>query len=210
MKLPRYSPGALADASSRPSGSPPSGRITALLRRWQDGDTSARDELLPLVYSDLKRRAGAQLRHERPDHTLEPAALVNEAYLRLADAHAIECQDRAHFLGLASAIMRRVLVDHARARVTRKRGGQARRLLLDDALLQCAQRGVDVLALDAALEELATLDPTQARIVELRFFTGLSIEETAGSLGVSTATVKRQWRIARAMLYSRLAAQDEE
>ena len=177
--------------------------VTDLLRAWSGGDESARDELLPLIYGELRRRAAAHLRRERAGHTLQPTALVHEAYLRLVDQD-VAWKNRAQFLGLASEMMRRILVDHARARQAGKRAGGWTRVELDDAISTSEERGVDLVLLDQALVELSELDPPQARIVELRFFGGLTLEETANVLGVSTATVKRDWTLARTWLYRRL------
>jgi RNA polymerase sigma factor (TIGR02999 family) len=186
--------------------SPSPGAITDLLHAWSQGSDDARDRLIPLVYQELHRRASRQLRQERQDHTLEPGALVNEAYLRLVDQTRVAWQDRSHFFAVASEMMRRVLVDHARGRSAQKRGGNRQKVALDDALAWCEQQDVDVVALDEALTELAALDSRQARIVDLRFFGGLSIEETAEALGLSPATVKRDWRLARAWLKRRMAS----
>jgi RNA polymerase sigma factor (TIGR02999 family) len=191
--------------ASEAAASPPPGALTALLRAWSAGDLQARERLLPLVYEDLRRRAVRYLRRERRGHTLEPAALVNEAYLRLVDQRRVEWRDRSHFFGLACQMMRRVLVDHARARKSAKRGGGQQAVLLEDALVWCDARGLDVLALDRALAELERLDPEQGQLVELRFFGGLSAEDTAAVLGVSLTTFKRRWRLARAWLHQRLA-----
>jgi RNA polymerase sigma factor (TIGR02999 family) len=153
-----------------------------------------------VVYDELRRIARRHLWHERPDHTLQSAALVNEAYLRLARQDAPQWQDRAHFLAVAAQLMRHILVDHARARLTGKRGGGAPRLSLDAELVPAQKREFDLVALDDALSKLASLDAQQSRLIELRFFGGLSIEETAVVLGVSPATVKREWATARAWL----------
>lgn len=189
---------------TRPAGD---GRpITTLLRAWARGDESARDAIVSLAYDDLRRQAASHLRRERKDHTLEPAALVNETFLRLARGVGIEWQDRLHFFAVASQVMRRVLVDHARGRAAAKRGGGQPSTVMDDALAWCAQRNVDLIAMDDALSELAQLDARQAQVVELRFFGGLSVEETAAALDISTATVKREWRMARAWLYRRMTS----
>jgi len=177
--------------------------VTALLRAWSHGDEKARDRLLPLVYADLRRRAARFLRRERPDHTLQPTALVHEAYMRLVGQSA-DWQNRSHFFGVASEMMRRVLVDHARARRAARREGDRFQVTLDEGLAVSQPREVDLVALDAALEELAALDARQGRMVELRFFGGLSLEETAEALGVSLATVKRDWHSAKAWLFRRM------
>lgn len=180
--------------------------LTELLQAWSAGDTAAREALLPRVYGELRRRANAYLRRERPGHTLQPTALVHEVYLRLAAQH-VDWQSRGHFFGLASRSMRRILVDHARHEGRAKRGGGALKVELSEEVAGAAPAGdVDLEALDAALEELARLDPRQGRIVELRYFGGLSIEETAAVLDLSPATVKRDWTLARAFLHQRLRA----
>jgi RNA polymerase sigma factor (TIGR02999 family) len=179
--------------------------ITELLVDWSKGDQKALDKLMPLVYSELRRLAGNYLRRERQSHTLQPTALVNEAYLKLVDQKNARWQNRAQFYGVAAQLMRRILVDHARAHQAGKRGGSGQqRLSITSAERLVQQPEVDLLALHEALEELATLDPQQERIVELRFFGGLSIEETAEVLGVGHATVERDWKMARAWLRRRL------
>jgi RNA polymerase sigma factor (TIGR02999 family) len=177
-----------------------SSRISRLLADWSQGSEEAREALIPVVYDELRRIARRHLWHERPDHTLQSAALVNEAYLRLVRQDAPQWQDRAHFLAVAAQLMRHILVDHARARLTGKRGGGAPRLSLDAELVPAQKQEFDLVALDDALAKLAALDPQQSRLIELRFFGGLSIEETAVVLGVSPATVKREWATARAWL----------
>jgi RNA polymerase sigma factor (TIGR02999 family) len=177
-----------------------SSRISRLLADWSQGNEEAREALIPVVYHELRRIARRHLWHERPDHTLQSAALVNEAYLRLVRQDAPQWQDRAHFLAVAAQLMRHILVDHARARLTGKRGGGAPRLSLDAELVPAQKQEFDLVALDDALAKLATLDAQQSRLIELRFFGGLSIEETAVVLGVSPATVKREWATARAWL----------
>lgn len=178
--------------------------ITALLVRMREGDRVAEDELLPIVYSTLKRLAAQCMRRERADHTLQPTALVHETYLRLAGRGPDEWKSRAHYFAVAAKTMRRVLVDHARAHLAGKRGGAMRRIELDDRLLYAEDHPAELLALDAALEELAELDPRQARVVELRFFGGLSVEETAEILEISGKTVKRDWAVARAWLHGQI------
>jgi RNA polymerase sigma factor (TIGR02999 family) len=167
---------------------------------WGQGDQGAREALIPLVYDELRRLARRYLRRERPDHTLQSAALVNEAYLRLIRQDQPQWQNRAHFFGVAAQLMRHILVDHARNRAAAKRGAGAPRLTLDPDVALPQTRDVDLVALDDALNQLAALDPQQSRLVELRFFGGLSIEETSVVLGVSPATVKREWATARAWL----------
>jgi RNA polymerase sigma factor (TIGR02999 family) len=175
-------------------------RVSKLLLNWGQGDQGAREALIPLVYDELRRLARRYLRRERPDHTLQSAALVNEAYLRLIRQEHPQWQNRAHFFGVAAQLMRHILVDHARNRAAAKRGAGAPRLTLDPDVALPQERDVDLIALDDALNELAALDPQQSRLVELRFFGGLSIEETSVVLGVSPATVKREWATARAWL----------
>ena len=174
--------------------------ISHLLKEWNAGDPEALDRLTPLVYEELRRQAARYLRRERPGHTLQTTALIHEAYLRLADAKDVQWQDRAHFFAIAANLMRRILVDHARRRDADKRGGSQVRVQLDEALALANESEVDLLAVDEALNRLAAIDPQQARVVELRFFSGLSVEETAAALGVSATTVKRDWRVARAWL----------
>ena len=181
--------------------------VTGLLIRLTDGDDGALGELLPLVYAELRRLAAGYLRRERPGHTLQPTALVNEAYLRLVDQTQVRWQNRAHFLGVAAQMMRRILVDHARGQRAEKRGGEIQKLSLDENIDVSGERAADLVALDEALERLAELDPQKSRIVELRFFGGLSVEETAEVIGVSAPTVKRQWRMAKAWLYGQVQKQ---
>jgi RNA polymerase sigma factor (TIGR02999 family) len=184
---------------------PPPENITQLLVDWSHGDQKALDKLMPLVYSELRRLAGNYLRRERQDHTLQPTALVNEAYLKLIDQRKAKWQNRAQFFGVSAQLMRRILVDHARERHASKRGGlDQQRLSITSAEKLVQQPEVDLLALHEALEELATLDSQQERIVELRFFGGLSIEETAEVLGIGHATVERDWKMARAWLRRKL------
>lgn len=184
---------------------PESPDITRLLRAWRDGDREALDALMPLIYNELRRRAADQIRRERPGHTLQATALVHEAFIRLAGQRTPEWRDRAHFFAIASRVMRQVLVDHARARHAKKRGDGATRLSLDDALLVSQAHGEGLVALDDALTALAKQDETKARLVEMRFFGGLSIEDTAEVLGLSPATVKRHWAFARAWLHKQIA-----
>ena len=179
--------------------------VTALLHAWAGGDLQARDRLFSQVYTDLRRRAARYLRHERPDHSLRPPDLVHEAYLRLTDQQRVAWQNRSQFFGIASQMMRRILVDRARARQAAKRSGTFLSVGLDDAIAQSAPRSCDVLSLDRALSELSSMDPRQGRLVELRYFGGLSLEETATLLEISPTTVKREWRIAKAWLYRRLS-----
>jgi RNA polymerase sigma factor (TIGR02999 family) len=176
--------------------------VTALLRAWSQGDSNARDDLVPLVYQELHRRARAYLRRERRDHTLQPTALVHEAYLRLVKQDRTAWQNRAQFFGVASQMMRRILVDHARAGRMAKRSGAWARVSLVDHIAEVGPPGIDVLALDDALTRLAEFDPRKSRIAELRFFGGLSLAETGQVLDISVATVEREWQTARAWLYA--------
>jgi len=179
--------------------------VTALLRAWGRGDADAGERLLPIVYVELRRQAARLLRRERRDHTLQPTALVHETYLRLIEQRAADWKNRAQFFAVAATAMRRILVDHARRHGARKRGGSWDRISFDET--RGAWPGppdVEILALEEALEELAVLDPAKVRLVELRFFAGLSLEETAAVLGVSESTVTRDWRLARAWLFRRL------
>jgi RNA polymerase sigma-70 factor, ECF subfamily len=179
--------------------------VTQLLAQWRDGDERAFAQLSALMYEELRQLAQRHLRRERSNHTIQKTALVNEAFVRLVGQQSVDWQSRAHFIGLASKLMRRVLVDYARERNTRKRGGRRERVTLTEAGLLALDRPPDLLALDGALTRLAELDGQKAEIVELRFFGGWSIEETAASLGVSPATVNRQWRRARAWLFRELS-----
>ena len=183
-----------------------SANLTQLLVRWSKGDSAALEQLLPIVYRELRRIATRQLRRERVDHTLVPTALVHELYLRLVDQRRVTWENRAHFFGLAAHLMRRILVDHARADHAAKRGASAVRVCLDVAVEEThhSTGPEDVLAIDLALERLTTLDPEQARIVELRFFAGLTVEETAHVVNRSARTIKREWRLARAWLFREL------
>ncbi|MEP7340930.1 MAG: sigma-70 family RNA polymerase sigma factor [Acidobacteriota bacterium] len=181
-----------------------SSNVTQLLVAWNDGNPEARDELIPLVYAELHRLAQAYLRRERRGHTLQSAALVHEAFLRLVDQR-VAWRNRAHFFGIAAQLMRRILVDYARSRQNEKHGGDQLHLELDEALDEAAARDTDLVALDDALQSLAALDPQQSRVIELRYFGGLTIEETAEVLGVSDTTVEREWRLARAWLLRELS-----
>lgn len=176
-------------------------QVNRLLADWGHGDQGARDALIPLIYNELRRIARRNLWRERPDHTLQSAALVNEAYLRLVRQKAPEWQNRAHFFGVAAQMMRHILVDHARTRLAAKRGAGAPRLSLDPEIALPQQPELDLMALDGALNKLAALDPQQSRLIELRFFGGLSVEETALVMGISPRTVDRAWAAARAWLW---------
>jgi RNA polymerase sigma factor (TIGR02999 family) len=184
---------------------PASVDVTSLLVAWSEGDDEALAQLVPKVYAELHRLAHHQMRAERPGRTLQTTALVNEAYLRLVDTRRIRWESRAHFLGVAAQAMRRILVDAARARGARKRGGTSPRVSLNESLLPAPERGASLVALDDALTALATVDPRKSRVVELRYFAGLSVAETAAVLGVSAETVQRDWRVAKAWLLRELA-----
>ena len=184
------------------------GANTELLRAWSDGDDGALARLTPLVETELRRLARGYMGRERRGHTLQPTALVNEAFLRLTDARQVRWQDRAHFLGISARLMRRVLVDHARARGFRKRGGGAQRVTLDEGLIASPEPALDLVALDRALEVLAADDVRKSRVIELRFFGGLSVEETAEVLHVSPQTIKRDWRLAKLWLLRELHGAD--
>jgi RNA polymerase sigma factor (TIGR02999 family) len=181
-----------------------------LLVRWRDGDRDALESLMPMVYGELRRLAHHYLQRERSDHTLQSTALVHEAYLRLAGQNPPQWQNRAHFFGIAAHLMRQILVEYARGHAAAKRGGGACKLALDEANELPQQLDVDVIALDGALERLTALDAQQSRIVELRFFAGLTIEDTSEVLGISPATVKRDWTSARAWLHREIAGSVHE
>jgi RNA polymerase sigma factor (TIGR02999 family) len=175
--------------------------LTALLLEWQQGDRGALDKLTPLVYDELRRIAHRYMRRERAGHTLETTALVNEAYVRLLGERKIEWQNRAHFFAVMAQVMRHILIDHARRRRYVKRGGATQQVSLEDATVMSEERAAELIALDEALDHLAQLDPRKSRVVELRYFGGLSLEETAEVLEVSLMTVRRDWRAAKAWLY---------
>jgi RNA polymerase sigma factor (TIGR02999 family) len=184
---------------------PDSHRVTALLHERTGGSSAAMDELLPYVYDELRRRAARYLRHERINHTLQTTALVHEAYLRLVDQDSVEWKDRGHFFAVAAQAMRRILVDHAKHRNRAKRGGPAADLQLDDDFnVPTVERSVDIEALDEAMSRLAKIDPRQERLVELRYFAGLSLEETADVMNISRATAAREWQMAKAWLHREL------
>jgi RNA polymerase sigma factor (TIGR02999 family) len=185
------------------------GPVTQLLLAWTSGNRAALEELIPLVYPELRRIAARYARRERIGHTLQPTALVHEAYVKLIDQNRAQWQNRAQFFGVAAQLMRRILVDHAREHAAAKRGGGVRPVTLIDAIDAAPGRGVDVLALDETLARLTALYPEQGRLVELRYFGGLTIEETAEVLGISPATVKRQWVVARAWLLANLDSRAE-
>jgi RNA polymerase sigma-70 factor, ECF subfamily len=186
---------------------PGAGAVTDLLRRWQAGDAAALAELTPLVYQELHRIAGRHIAREGPGHTLQATALVHEAFLRLVDQRRVAWENRGHFFNLAASLMRRILVDHARRAHRLKRGADAPRVPLDEVTDSAATSGLDladVLTLDAALDALTAVDPRQSQIVELRFFGGLTLDEVADAMAISSGTVKREWAFARAWLYERL------
>ena len=181
-------------------------QVTELLAAWGDGDQAARDELMPLVYEELRRLARRCMNRERAGHTLQTSALVHEAFLRLVDQKNVRWQDRAHFFGIAARLMRQILVDYARRRGYAKHGGGGRRVPLDEAVVVSEERAAEVMALDDALKRLAEIDPRKSQVVELRFFGGLSIEETAEVLGVSEGTVRRDWALAKAWLHDAITS----
>jgi len=180
--------------------------VTELLIAWSGGDEKALQRLLPLVYQELRRQAARYFRQERRDHTLQATALVHEAFVKLVDQRRVQWRNRSHFFAVSATLMRRILVDHARRRRYLKRGGAAGSLRLDDVAIVASREQPDLVALDDALKELAELDAEQSRIVELRFFGGLSHQEIADALGLSVPTIERRWRLARAWLFERLAA----
>jgi RNA polymerase sigma-70 factor (ECF subfamily) len=182
--------------------------ITGLLAAWKKGDEQALNSLIPVVYPELRRIARKLLAHRSPDHTLESAALANEAYLKLVRAQGIHCQNRAHFFAVCAQMIRRILVDHARKRQYVKRGGGAEHVPLEEAILGTRARGIEVLALDDALTSLCKIDTRKARVVELRYFGGLTVEETAEILQISPDTVMRDWKLAKSWLFRELARTD--
>jgi RNA polymerase sigma factor (TIGR02999 family) len=179
---------------------PPPNEITQLLRRWSQGDTAALDRLMPIVLRELRKLAGGYLKGERPNHTLQPTALINEAYMRLVSQDFPEWQSRTHFFGVAAQLMRQILVDHARSHAAAKRGQNAPKLSLEDAAEFSREEAGELVALDDALTSLARLDERKSRVVEMRYFGGLTVEEIAAALGVSTATITREMRLAQAWL----------
>lgn len=184
--------------------------VTSLLLSWGGGDRGALDRLVPLVYTELRRVAHHRMQAERPDHALQTTALVHEAYLRLIDVTRVQWKDRAHFFAVSAQMMRRVLIDAARERDALKRGGGAVRVVFDEAHVKTPGPSVDLLALDEALEALATFDPRKARVVELRYFGGLTVDETAAVVGVSVETVMRDWHMAKLWLLRALRATSAE
>jgi RNA polymerase sigma factor (TIGR02999 family) len=184
--------------------------ITELLVGYGRGDKEALDQLMPIVYDELRRQAARYLRREQPGHTLQTTALIHEAYVRLVDQRNVQWQNRAHFFGIAAQLMRRILVDHARTKKRVKRGGSDVRVSLDDATVAVKGQDLDVVALDEALDRLAQIDEQQSRVVELRFFSGLTVEETAEVMHISKATVKRDWSMAKAWLHRELSGDTDQ
>ena len=178
--------------------------ITGLLSAYKNGNRAALDELFPLIYDELKRVAAHKLKNERADHTLQPTALVHEAYLRMIEQNSVDWTNRVQFFGLAAEMMRRILTNHAIARNSDKRGGKNLKIELDEAVLFATGREIDLIALDEALNELEKIDSKQAKIVELKFYTGLKVEEIAELMDISDSTVKREWRMAKAWLFDKL------
>jgi len=178
--------------------------VTQLLLEWSNGSHEALDKLMPLVDSELRRLAHHYMRRESPGHTLQTTALVNEAYLKLVDQRHVHWKNRAHFFALSAKLMRRILVDHARKRRHAKRGGDVLKISFDEAVVVLQENRADLIALDDALEKLATIDPRKSKVIELRFFGGLSVDETSEALHISAVTVMREWRMARAWLYNSL------
>ena len=188
---------------------PSPGTISRLLVDWRDGDKTALDRLVPLVYRELRRLAGYYMRRQRADHTLQTSALINEAYLRLIDHKNMRWENRAHFYAIAAQAMRRILVDHARSRGYAKRGGCALKVSFDEAVIGAEERAEELIALDDALKDLAAIDPRKSQVVELRYFGGLSVDETAEVLGVSVVTVMREWRSAKGWLLGAISKREQ-
>jgi RNA polymerase sigma-70 factor (ECF subfamily) len=189
---------------------PSAHEVTVLLRAWGGGSEKALDRLAPLVYRELRQMAGRMMAAERPNHTLQPTALVNEAYLRLVDARQVSWQDRAHFFGICARAMRQILVDHARSRTSAKRGGGEVALELEEGLVAARAPEVNLLELDDVLNRLAELDPRKSQVVEMRYFAGLSLKETAEALKVSAETVRRDWKMAQAWLHRELSRNKQD
>lgn len=183
--------------------------VTQLLINWSNGDKAALDDLVPMVQAELRRIARRYMRREDPGHTLQTSALINEAYIRLIDQQDVQWQNRAHFFAVAAQVMRHILVDHARRHAYAKRGGGARKVSLDEATVSTEQRAAELIALDDALNKLAALDPRKSKIIELRFFGGLNIEETAEAMKISSPTVQREWRSAKAWLRREMNKSDK-
>ena len=195
------------ETGNNPSPPPPSHDVTRLLRAWGQGDAEALAQLTPLVYAELHRRAHWHMAREQVGHTLQATALVHEIYVRMVDLRGVSWRDRAHFFAISSRLIRQVLIDAARSRNAQKRGGDSPHVAIDESLLVSHEPRADVIALDDALTTLAAIDPRKSQVVELRFFGGLDIEETAEVLGVSPETVKRDWRLAKAWLRRELTQQ---
>jgi RNA polymerase sigma factor (TIGR02999 family) len=185
------------------------GTISRLLVEWRDGDKTALDRLVPLVYRELRRLAGYYMRRQRGDHTLQTSALINEAYLRLIDHKHMRWENRAHFYAVAAQAMRRILVDHARSRGYAKRGGGALKVSFDEAVIGAEERAEELIALDDALKDLGAIDPRKSQVVELRYFGGLSVDETAEVLGISAVTVMREWRSAKGWLLGAISKREQ-
>jgi RNA polymerase sigma-70 factor, ECF subfamily len=188
-----------------PTPSPPLQEVTQLLVDWGNGNQAARDQLIPLVYTELRQLARRYMRRERPGHTMQTTALIHEAYLRLVDQNQVRWENRAHFLGIAARLMRQILIEHARRRTRAKRGGGAGTISLDEVALVSQARATELLALDDAMERLAAIDPRKSRVVELRFFGGLSTKEAAEVLHTAPNTVLRDWRLAKAWLHREIS-----
>jgi RNA polymerase sigma factor (TIGR02999 family) len=188
-----------------PPPSPPLQEVTQLLVDWGNGNQAALDQLIPLVYTELRQLARRYMSRERPGHTMQTTALIHEAYLRLVDQNQVRWENRAHFLGIAARLMRQILIEHARRHTRAKRGGGAGTIALDEAAIVSQTRAAELLALDDALERLAAIDPRKSRVVELRFFGGLSVEEAAIVLNVAPNTVLRDWRLAKAWLHREIS-----
>ena len=184
-------------------------QVAQLLAKWSHGNLEAREALMPLVYKELRSLAGSFLRRERSDHTLQPTALVHEAYLRLVEQDDVNWQNRHHFFGAAANLMRRILVDHARAHLAEKRGSGLPKVAITEAIAMSREQPADLLAVDESLARLSAVDPQQGRIVELRVFAGLTVEETAEILGISPATVKRDWAVAKAWLLREIRREEQ-
>jgi len=200
--------GRMMDLDGRSEETLRKSQTTRILRELTSGNQDALRQLMPIVYKELRRLARHYLRNERPDHTLQATALVHEAFLRLIDQKSIQCQDRAHFIGISAHLMREILINHAIASKRRKRGGGEYKVSVDETMGLVNRPDVDLIVLNDALNELGAIDSRQSQIVELRFFGGLSVEETAEVLKLSTATVKREWRLAKAWLHSRIKPED--
>ena len=187
---------------------PSTQEVTELLIAWSEGDKTALDQLMPLVYEELRRLAHHHMRREHPGHTLQTTALVNEAYFRLVDQKRVRWQNRAHFFAISAQLMRRILIDHARSHTRAKRGGGVRELALDEVAIVAQEQAANLIALDDALRSLAAIDERKGRIVELRFFGGLSVEETAEALKISPRSVMREWSLAKAWLYQAVTSDE--